>query len=101
MFNSSELLTPIEYEANWVRRTYWPLLVSGGQNEFDCSIYASKSVVLRSRVRLLERAGGLVCMGARARWWHSKARRAARGGRPQLLPLLGSPLRPSGPHCSG
>ena len=26
--NSSDLDNPIEYEANWVRRTYWPLEVS-------------------------------------------------------------------------
>lgn len=33
--NSSDLDNPIEYEANWVRRTYWPLEVRAyGSNDY-------------------------------------------------------------------
>lgn len=32
--NSSDLDNPIEYEANWVRRTYWPLEYNGQQTGY-------------------------------------------------------------------
>jgi hypothetical protein len=32
--NSSDLDTPIEYDANWVRRTYWPLEYKGQQTGY-------------------------------------------------------------------